>query len=275
MKYYIVDAFADELFKGNQAGVCVLSAWPDSGLMQNIAAENNLAETAFVIKRDDHFDLRWFTPEAEMDLCGHATLAAAFVISNFIDKNATDMRFHTKSGLLTVKKVRDLFELDFPARKSRPADITPGIAQAFPFPILEAHSSRDLILLVDSEGYVKNYAPDYELLKQIHGSFAVVLTAKGSDADFVSRFFAPGAGIPEDPVTGSSHCSLIPFWSERLGKAKMVAKQLSRRSGTLFCENCGDRVKISGKAVLYLQGDININIQWADNCTEGYNPCKA
>ena len=258
MKYYIVDAFADELFKGNQAGVCVLNEWPDSGLMQNIAAENNLAETAFVLNRGDHFDLRWFTPEVEMDLCGHATLATAFVISHFVDKNAADMRLHTKSGLLTVKKANDLFELDFPARKPCQTYITPQITQAFPFPILEAHISRDLILLVGSEGFVKDYSLNYELLNQIPGCFAVVITSKGSDADFVSRFFAPGAGIPEDPVTGSSHCSLIPLWSEKLGKTKMVAKQLSRRGGTLFCENCGDRVKISGKAVLYLQGDINI-----------------
>ena len=260
MKYYIIDAFADALFKGNQAGVCVLDEWLDSGLMQSIAAENNLSETAFIVKRENFYDLKWFSPEMEIDLCGHATLAAAFVISNFTGGNAEVMRFNTKSGFLAVKKAGDLFELDFPARKPRPTNITPQMAKAFPFPVLEAHGARDLILLVDNEDQVRGFAPDFELLKQISGWFAAVITSRGSDADFVSRFFAPGVGIPEDPVTGSSHCSLIPFWSERLGKEKMTARQLSKRGGTLYCEDCGDRVKIAGNAVLYLQGEINIEI---------------
>lgn len=256
MQYYIADAFTDKLFKGNQAGVCLLDRWLDDETLQNIAAENNLAETAFVVKRENCYGLRWFTPEVEVDLCGHATLASAFVISNFVDKNITDIRFKTKSGMLTVTKANDLYDMDFPARKPEQIEITSQMERAIGMPVLEAHISRDLLLLVENEQQVKKLTPDFELLKQLPDCFAVVVTAKGNDADFVSRFFAPGAGIPEDPVTGSSHSTLIPFWAERLGKNKMIALQLSKRGGMLFCEDCGNRVKISGKAVLYLHGEI-------------------
>ena len=259
MKYYIVDAFSDKLFGGNQAGVCLLDEWLSDELMQNIAAENNLAETAFVVKRDTHFDLRWFTPATEIDLCGHATLASAFVITNYVERTITFMEFHTKSGILSVKKTGDLFEMDFPARKPVKIDVTPQMAQAVGAPVSEAHKSRDMLLLLESESQIQNLKPDFNLLAKLPDCFAVIVTAKGDSADFVSRFFAPNAGIPEDPVTGSSHSTLIPFWAERLGKDKMTAKQLSKRGGTLYCENCGERVKISGKAVLYLQGEIFIN----------------
>jgi len=258
MKYFIVDAFTDKMFKGNQAGVCLLAEWLDDDILQNIAAENNLAETAFVVKREDHYDLRWFSPEVEIDLCGHATLASAFVISNFVDSGATAMRFETMSGLLTVRKTGDLYEMDFPARKPTRIELLPGMSQAIGQPVLEAYQSRDLLLLLDNEQQIRDLDPDFELLKKLPDHFAVIVTAKGKEADFVSRFFAPGAGIPEDPVTGSSHCTMIPFWAERLHKDKMIAKQLSKRGGTLFCENCGSRVKIAGKAVLYLQGEILI-----------------
>jgi PhzF family phenazine biosynthesis protein len=257
MLYFVVDAFTDKLFKGNPAGVCLIEEWPDNETMQSIAAENNLAETAFIFKNADYYDLRWFTPEAEVDLCGHATLASAFVINHFIDKSAGIIRFETKSGLLTVTKKEDMFEMDFPARKPVPAKITPQITKAMRLPVLEAFAARDLLLLMESEQLVKSCTPDFELLKQIEGHLGIIITAKGDGVDFVSRFFAPAVGIPEDPVTGSAHSTLIPFWSQKLGKDKMVARQLSKRGGMLFCENCGDRVKIAGKAVLYLQGEIS------------------
>ena len=259
MNYYIVDAFTDKLFKGNQAGVCLLEEWLDTELLQNIAAENNLAETAFVVKREGHYDLRWFTPESEFDLCGHATLASAFVISNFVDKNAEVIRFETKSGTLTVTKKGELFEMDFPSRPPKPVPVVPEMAKAIGAPVSEAHLSRDLMLLVEGEENVRSLSPDMQLIKKIpNANVGVIVTAKGETCDFVSRYFSTDLELMalEDPVTGSAHCTLIPFWRERLGKNKMLAKQLSKRGGTIICEDCGDRVKISGNAVLYLQGKI-------------------
>lgn len=258
MKYFIVDAFTEQLFKGNPAGVCILEEWIDEKVMQNIAFENNLAETAFVVKREAHYDLRWFTPENEIDLCGHATLASAFVITKFYDKISTDLVFHTMSGVLSVKKTGDLFEMDFPSRKPEPITIIPLMEQAIGVPVKEAHLSRDMLLLIDNEKQIKDLTPDINLISKLPNCFALIVTAIGDEVDFVSRFFAPNSAIPEDPVTGSSHSTLIPFWSERLNKTKMTANQLSARGGTLYCENCGKRVKISGKATLYLQGEINI-----------------
>ena len=259
MKYYIVDAFTDQLFKGNQAGVCLLEEWLDDQLMQEIAAENNLAETAFVVREDNHYGLRWFTPEVEMDLCGHATLATGFVILNFVDKEANKVSFETMSGHLTVEKIGDLYQLDFPSRPPKPIPITLEMERAVGVPVLEAYMSRDLMLVVSSEEEVRELSPNIELLGQIpEASIGVIVTAKGVSCDFVSRYFAPNidAAAPEDPVTGSSHCTLIPFWKERLGKSNMVARQLSKRGGKLICEDCGERVKISGNAVLYLEGSI-------------------
>lgn len=256
MKYYIVDAFTNELFKGNQAGVCLLDEWLDDDTMQNIASENNLAETAFVVKRSNYYDLRWFSPETEIDLCGHATLASAFVISNFVDDSTEKIDFYTMSGKLSVKKKADLFEMDFPTRMPTPIPVTRLMEQAIGVSVQEAYLSRDMLLLVDSEQQVKNLRPDLSLVSELSDCFALIVTAKGEQVDFVSRFFAPNAGIPEDPVTGSSHCTLIPFWSQKLKKEKMVAKQLSKRGGTLYCEYQDDRVIIAGKAILYLQGDI-------------------
>jgi len=257
MRYYIVDAFADSLFKGNPAGVCLLEGeWPQDNLMQSIAAENNLSETAFIVNRGDHHGLRWFTPKNEVDLCGHATVASAFVISNFVDKNVDELRFDTKSGILTVTKEGELFVLNFPARAPRQIDVTPQMKSAIGAHVCEAHlSTRDLMLLCESEAQIRSLTPNFELVSQLAGH-AVIVTAKGDSVDFVSRFFVPNYGIPEDPVTGSAHTVLIPFWAERLGKQKMTAMQLSERGGTLFCENRGDRVKIAGKAVLYLAGGI-------------------
>lgn len=261
MKYYIVDAFTDAVFKGNPAGVCLPEDELDDITMQNIAAENNLSETAFVVKRDGYYDLRWFTPKVEIDLCGHATLGSAYVIMNYVDSAIKEIRFETKGGTLTVKRREELYELDFPARKTQQIAVTAKMEQAINATILESYisnNSRDLLLLLENEQQIKNVVPDFDLLREL-ANHAVTITAKGDNVDFVSRFFAPNMGIHEDPVTGSAHTGLIPFWAERLNKKKMIAMQLSKRSGTLFCEECGDRVKISGKAALYLQGEV---FQW-------------
>ena len=201
--------------------------------------------------------MRWFTPTVEIDLCGHATLASAFVVSHYIQKNLDVMRFNTLSGILEVTKKGALFEMDFPARTPHHIPLSPLMEQALGCPIKGAYQSRDCVLLVDNERIVQSLIPDMASLRQIPDCFAVIVTAKGEKVDFVSRFFAPNAGIPEDPVTGSSHSTLIPFWAERLQKKKLVAQQLSKRGGTLYCEDCGERVKISGKAVLYLSGEIH------------------
>ncbi|MCD7948615.1 MAG: PhzF family phenazine biosynthesis protein [Oscillospiraceae bacterium] len=258
MRYFIVDAFADHVFQGNQAGICLVEQPMEEMVMQNIAAENNLAETAFISRNGKDFNLRWFTPEVEMDLCGHATLASAYVLSTFVDTSLEAMKFHTLSGVLTVTKRGELFEMDFPARKPIETTVDIRMMEALNAPVLEAHRSRDMLLLVESEDCIRSLQPNLALLSQIPDCFAVIVTAKGDEVDFVSRFFAPNAGIPEDPVTGSSHSTLIPFWAERLQKSGMVAKQLSKRGGTLYCEDCGERVKISGHAVSYLSGEIHI-----------------
>lgn len=257
MKYYLVDAFADALFTGNPAGVCLVEQPLDEATMQSIAAENNLSETAYISKAADGFDLRWFTPLAEVDLCGHATLASSFVVANFVDPALETIRFHTKSGLLTVVKKGDLFEMDFPTRPPQPIAVTPEMQQVFGR-VLEAHSARDLLLVLESEQAVRELQPDFALVAQLFDHFGVTVTAKGEQVDFVSRFFAPRLGVPEDPVTGSAHSTLIPFWAGRLGKEKMVAQQISKRGGTLHCQLCGDRVKIAGKAALYLSGEIHL-----------------
>jgi len=261
MKYYVVDAFTDELFKGNPAGVCILEKWLDDILLQNIAYENNLAETAFIVKNNPHYDLRWFTPETEIDLCGHATLASGYIIKNFIEDNNI-LSFNTKSGILTVNynNENDLYDMDFPSRKPIKIEINQIVQKAINIQIKETYMARDLLILFENEKQVKELEINFELLKSYKDCFGFITTAQSSsnEYDFVSRFFAPNAGIMEDPVTGSSHSTLIPFWVERLGKNKLIAKQLSKRGGTLYCENNGDRVKISGKAKLYLEGNINI-----------------
>lgn len=258
MKYFVVDAFADNVFQGNQAGVCLVEQPLDDETMQNIAAENNLSETAFIFKNGRDFDLRWFTPEVEVDLCGHATLASAYILSTIVDATLKEMKFNTLSGILTVTKNNDLLEMDFPARKPAKIAADDLMQRAIGATVLEAHQSRDMLLLVESEAVVCSLQPNLSLLGQIPDCFAVIVTAKGSEVDFVSRFFAPNVGVSEDPVTGSAHSTLIPFWSERLGKKKMIAKQLSKRGGTLYCEDCDERVKISGHAALYLTGEIHI-----------------
>ena len=258
MKYYVVDAFTDEVFKGNPAGVCLPDQELDAEMMQNIATENNLSETAFVFPAGSGYNLRWFSPETEIDLCGHATLASAFVLRRFVDTGADRIDFFTKSGSLSVEYQDGLYELDFPSRPPARIENIPVHAEAVGCAIMEAHNSRDLLLLVESEAAVKTLVPNYEKIRSFTDNLGIIVTAKGDEADFVSRFFVPAAGIPEDPVTGSAHCTLIPFWAERLGKETMTARQLSARGGTLYCRDCGERVKIAGHAVLYLEGVINI-----------------
>jgi predicted PhzF superfamily epimerase YddE/YHI9 len=259
LQYYVVDAFADSPFTGNPAGVCVLEHALPAELMQNIAAQNNLAETAFVIPQGRDYNLRWFTPAVEINLCGHATLATAFVLHKLIDPQAAEFRFHTLSGLLTVTPKGELYEMDFPAWPLRPVEITEQMKQGIGCEILEAHAARDLVLVVENEAALRAIRPNLAALSEIEEFFGVIVTAKGDCADFVSRVFGPRVGIPEDPVTGSAHSELIPFWAARLGKNTMVAKQLSQRGGTLFCENRGKRVKIAGKARLYLTGELHLS----------------
>ena len=260
MKYYVVDAFTSEQFKGNPAGVCVVDSFPPDDLMQKIAAENRLSETAFVCKRKDgDYDLRWFTPGAEVNLCGHATLGTSYILANFVEPDAQEFRYHTMSGRLAAKCLGgDRFELDFPAWRPERVEVTGAMKKALGFVPDEAWLSRDLIFMVDSCDTVRNFKPDYELIKAVPEGMGVFLTAKGEDSDFVCRTFFPKIAVDEDPVCGSAHSELIPLWSERLGKRDLVSHQLSPRTGELFCVDEGERVKISGKVTLYLIGEICI-----------------
>ena len=266
MDYYVIDVFTDKLFKGNPAGVCLLEHWIDDEILQNIASENNLSETAFLVKQNDYYDLRWFTPAIEVELCGHATIASAFVLMNFYEKNIIEIKFKTISGIMKVTKNDDMFYLDFPARKAEKAIDYKTFQKAFFCDNNGVYKAVDFLVVFDNETQLKNIKPDFIQLKKIkeeakmeNDCFGIIITAKGDNCDFVSRFFAPNAGIDEDPVTGRAHCTLIPFWAEKLGKNKMKAMQLSKRTGELDCEYLGERVLIGGKAVLYSKGNININ----------------
>ena len=254
-----VDAFTDTLFGGNPAAICPLKEWLPAPEMQKIAAENNLAETAFFIHQGHDFELRWFTPESEVDLCGHATLATAHVLFTLLNYTSDKIHFHTlKAGTLTVSRENDLYTLDFPARLPLACEVPSGLIEALgshkPVEILR---SRDYFIVYESEEVVRSLKPDFSKLKQFE-SLGFVVTAPGTDSDFVSRFFAPAVGINEDPVTGSAHCNLIPYWAGRLGKNKLHAYQVSDRGGELWCESRADRVLMSGKAVTYLKGEIFI-----------------
>lgn len=255
MKYYVVDAFTNEKFKGNPAGVCVLDEILSSETMQSIATENNLSETAFVWKEGDTYQLKWFTPGFEIDLCGHATLATSYVIFNFIEPELREVSFETLSGTLTVVRKDNLYEMSFPIRMPKKIDNTPEIEKAIGFKSLELYSERDLYVLVDSVQKVKDFEPDYIKLQNLENWLGVVIMAKGEDCDFVSRYFCSELNL-EDPVTGSTHSSLVPLWSEKCGKKELFSRQLSKRGGVLYCELRKEDVKIAGEAVLYLQGEI-------------------
>jgi PhzF family phenazine biosynthesis protein len=256
----MVDAFTDGLFGGNPAGVCLVEgAWPTDALMQRIAGENNLPETAFICKEPDGWRIRWFTPAFEMDLCGHATLASGFVILTQLEP-ADSVALNSQSGKLSVTKTGDRLTLDFPSRPPAPVATPEGLAAALGADVLECRGARDLIIRVKDAETVQNLTPDFDALGRIPGYMGFVPTAAGEGfgCDFVSRFFDPHDAIVEDPVTGSAHCSLIPYWREILRKTDFVARQLSRRGGTLYCEDCGERVAISGKAALYLDGTLHV-----------------
>ncbi|MSU58526.1 MAG: PhzF family phenazine biosynthesis protein [Pedosphaera sp.] len=255
--YFHVDAFASAAFRGNPAGVCLLDAWLDDATLLNIAAENKHSETAFLVARGADYELRWFTPAVEMDLCGHATLAAAFVVFTHVDRQRSFLRFHSRSGELTVTRGGDVLTLDFPSRPGAPCDVAPELLSALGASPCEVLKSRDLLAVFVNEADVRALKPDFAAMRTLD-CLGVIATAPGSDCDFVSRFFAPAGGVDEDPVTGSAHCTLIPYWAQRLGKSKMFARQISQRGGELFCELAGDRVRIGGQAVLYLRGEIEM-----------------
>lgn len=257
LSYFEVDAFTSRPFGGNPAGVCPLPHWLSEATMQSIAAENNLAETAFFVGQHGEFDLRWFTPTIEIDLCGHATLASAFVVFSELGFKGDRVRFQSQSGPLNVSRSGEVLTLDFPSRPPRPCPVPETLIRGLGRQPAHVLKARDYFCTFSTEDEIRSLRPDFGLLGTLDAK--VITTAPGSDCDFVSRFFAPTAGVPEDPVTGSSHCTLIPYWSERLGKSKLLARQLSKRGGELFCELTGDRVMIGGKAVLYLRGQIEIN----------------
>lgn len=265
--YFQVDAFTTQPTHGNSAGICPLSAWLSDAVLQAIAAENNLAETAYFLGSAGNYHLRWFTPATEVDLCGHATLAAAFVIFREYEPQQTQLRFETRSGVLTVHRQGDWLTMDFPARPASECDPPGELLAAMNLAPQAVLRSRDYLLIYQSEDEVAQLAPQMGLLEQVE-TLGVIATAEGRapEVDFVSRFFAPRAGVPEDPVTGSAHCTLTPYWAERLGKTKLSARQISRRAGRLECELLGDRVAISGQAVLFLQGTIFLPDEGVSAC---------
>lgn len=260
---YQVDAFTSTVFAGNPAGVVPLKEWLPDATMQAIAAENNLAETAFFVAKGEDWELRWFTPTVEVPLCGHATLASAYVISEKLQPGRAQMRFLTKSGALEVSRDGALLAMDFPAKQSQSVSAPPGVVEAMgrkPRDVLRADTF--LMLVYDAPDDVAALAPDMSALARLP-FFGVIATAPGAGApgkpcDFVSRFFAPAQGIPEDPVTGGAHCVLIPYWAKRLGKTQLFARQISERGGEITCEDRGARVLMSGNAVLYLEGTIAV-----------------
>jgi PhzF family phenazine biosynthesis protein len=254
---YQVDAFTSRLFGGNPAAVCPMKEWLDDATMQSIAFENNLSETAFLVGGDGRYGLRWMTPEVEIDLCGHATLASAWVVFHKLEPGRTEVAFETKSGELVVRAEGTRLAMDFPARP--PAAVTPcaGLVEALGAEPAAVLAARDYLVVYEREEQVRQLKPDMAGLCAVD-RFAVIVTAPGVECDFVSRFFAPAQGIAEDPVTGSAHCTLIPYWAERLAKQKLKAKQVSKRGGELECELLGERVKMAGEAVLYLTGEIRV-----------------
>jgi PhzF family phenazine biosynthesis protein len=257
--YYQVDVFTDQLFRGNPAGVCLLpSGWPAAELMQQIAFEHNLSETAFVVRQGDTFELRWFTPGVEVDLCGHATVAPAHVLFKETGFDADVIEFATKSsGIVSVERQGDRLILDFPSRPPLACDPPVELEKALGKKPAEIWRSRDYLMVFADEGDIGDMKPDFVRMLN-WACLGVIVTAPGKKVDFVSRFFAPRAGVNEDPVTGSSHSTLIPYWAKRLKKINLHAMQLSERGGELFCQDAGDRVKIGGKAVTYLRGEIDV-----------------
>jgi PhzF family phenazine biosynthesis protein len=257
---YHVDAFTDSVFGGNPAAVCPLESWLPAPLMQQIALENGLAETAFFVPDIEGYAIRWFTPEIEMDLCGHATLAAAHVLTHHLGCTLAPLRFQSQSGELLVTRDTGRLTLDFPARMPAPAEAPALILAALSVRPREVLKARDYVLVYESEELIRQLTPNLSLLNSINlDPGGICVTAAGHEVDFVSRFFTPQASVFEDPVTGSAHCSLIPYWAQKLGKLVLTARQLSPRGGQLFCRSAGQRVLISGAAVTYLEGVITLD----------------
>lgn len=255
IKQYQVDAFATRAFEGNPAAVCPLENWLDDDLLQAVAEENNLSETAFFVPSAKGFQLRWFTPVDEVDLCGHATLAAAHVLFEELGYTEPVITFETRSGELFVKKHGDLLQMDFPACPPRPCGMSESLEQALGVRPIEVLAADDYMAVFDHETSVRSITPNYDLLSRLDLR-GVIITAPGEDVDFVSRFFAPRLGVPEDPVTGSAHCELVPYWAKKLGKNTLCAKQVSRRGGFLNCKLMGQRVELSGSAVTFMEAEI-------------------
>ncbi|MDD6315717.1 MAG: PhzF family phenazine biosynthesis protein [Clostridia bacterium] len=257
MKQYVVDAFTDEVFHGNQAAICIMDQWLSDDLMMNITRENNFSETAFAVKKGEKYHLRWFTPGGEIDLCGHATLACAYVLFRFYIPDAEKVVFSTLSGDLTVSKTGDLLEMEFPAYQLERVPVTDAMIDAIGAVPSEAYMGRDLLCVFDNEDTVKNLTPDMEKLLDLDGLLLQV-TAHGKTTDSVSRSFAPKLKVAEDPVCGSGHCHIVPYWAEKLGKKNIIAYQASQRGGTLYCRMSGDRVFLAGKAALFSECELYI-----------------
>jgi PhzF family phenazine biosynthesis protein len=257
LSIFQVDAFSSKVFGGNPAAVCPLDNWLPDATLQSIALENNLSETAYFVRTENRYHLRWFTPAVEMDLCGHATLASAYVLFHQLDYQDETVYFDTKSGELTVKRDGDLLVMDFPSRPPKPIAADAGLGAAMGGKPTEILASRDYFLVYETEDEVLSLQPDMGALARFEKA-AFIATARGRNCDFVSRFFAPKLGVPEDPVTGSAHSALIPYWAAKLAKNSLHAWQVSARRGELFCKFAGDRVEIAGHAVLYLKGRITI-----------------
>lgn len=259
IKIYQIDAFANKLFSGNPAAVCILDSWLDDTVMQNIAMENNLSETAFAVKDNDQYLIRWFTPIFEVNLCGHATLATAYVLFSYFEKNSTKINFHSsRSGPLSVTKNNELLTLDFPKDIIIPIKPSKEMIEALgAIPSKGFEGRDDFMMVYDSQDQIESISPDFSKLSRL-GRRGVIVTAPGNTVDFVSRFFAPQCGVDEDPVTGSAHTTLVPYWAKQLDKKTLSAQQLSKRGGQLQCELHDDRVKICGKAVQYMVGEISL-----------------
>ena len=254
---YQIDAFTNEVFKGNPAAVCALDSWLEDRVLKAIAAENNLSETAFLVQQSKHYDIRWFTPEIEVDLCGHATLASAYVIFHYLQPESTSVSFSSRSGQLNVSKRDHQICLDFPSMEASPCSPTNLLLSALGEKPKEVLAARDYLVVYDNEEEIRSLNPNLIMLKELD-RLGVIVTSPGKTCDFVSRFFAPKAGIAEDPVTGSAHCTLTPYWAKRLGKNSLRAHQISARGGELFCDLQGERVLIAGQAARYLEGWIYI-----------------
>jgi PhzF family phenazine biosynthesis protein len=255
LSIFQVDAFSSKVFGGNPAAICPLEKWLPDATLQSVASENNLSETAYFVPTGDRYHLRWFTPAAEMDLCGHATLASAYVLFHELQYSNESVYFDTKSGELVVKREGDLLVMDFPSRPPKPVNADARLAAAMGGNPKEILASRDYFLVYDTEEEVLALQPDMAALSRLDKP-TFIATARGKNCDFVSRFFAPTLGVPEDPVTGSAHCTLIPYWAAKLGKDLLHAWQVSARRGELFCKLAGDRVEMAGHAALYLKGQI-------------------